>query len=205
MSGEDAREGVARPAITGTLQIEESDLVPPMIAMSSYYRNRVLYAIFLALGGASVALSFQHEAAMKALPVFVVFVAFVAAAFVVPRLTARRGVRGLAEAGDASVSYRFEQESVAIRFPFPGTTIAFAYQAVSWFREIETAFLLYTSRRRAMVVHKRAFSAEGVAEVRSLLQRHVRQKTVLGAKKLFLLWLALVILATVVWLLLRPR
>lgn len=51
----------------------------------------------------------------------------------------------------------------------------------------------------ANIVPKRAFSPEGLAQLRALLQAHVAPKRVLGAKKLFLAWLALVVLFTVLW------
>jgi hypothetical protein len=197
MGGENGDGGVARPPIVGTLQFEESDLVPAMVAMSSLYRDRVPLAIFVGIGAASATFVFPHDLAMRALPSFVAFAAMLAATFVAPRYAARRAMRRMAEVGDTNVTYRFDAEGITIRSA--GATASFAYRKVHRFREIDTAFLLYAQPRIAQIVPKRAFSAEDLAEVRSLLREHIQPKRVLGPKKLVVLWVALVVVFVVLW------
>jgi hypothetical protein len=195
--------------VVGTVRLTQKDLAGALCEMSWFFRLRwVLVLSIVVVAGTWVVagLTAASSQAPAQPPVAaLVFAAFFAAAtFLGPRMTARRIIRALAQAGDPEVTYRFDDEGVTIRAT--GSTTTFAYRRILKTREGKTAFFIYCSPMVANIVPKGAFAPADVDRVRALIAAHVTPKPMgAGGRKVIILWVVLIVLFAVVWLLLNAQ
>jgi hypothetical protein len=159
-------EGAPRLPVTGTLELQQRDLVPAVVAMSGLYRARVGLLVLLGLAVAGTLIARRGHVG-DAVPQLVFFAGLAAVLLLGPRRTARRLFQAMAGAGAANASYRFDAERATLRTG--AATSTFAYRDVHRVRELETAFLVYVTPEVANIVVKRAFSASDLVTVRTLL------------------------------------
>jgi hypothetical protein len=193
-------------AVVGTIELEERDLTAALLQMSPLFRLRHLLAAAVVLLTVLSATGGGVSELYKLLPGVLVCGSFVAFSYLMPRFMAKKMLRAQTRAGDATVSYRFDADGVALRAA--GATASFAYRTLVRTRETESALLLYTNPYIANIVPKRAFSPEDLERVRRLLPESIRpvpQRLFSGMKIFY--WALLLFAFLSVWQLLsqQPR
>jgi hypothetical protein len=188
----------ADEVVTGQVEMKTEDVLPALRAMTSLFRLRHLFtgAVILLL-----VLSIAGNRSMglqQLLPMVFLSVGFPAFLYLTPRILATRIVRAMTRQGDAQVFYRFDADGVTIRSA--GATASLAYRVLVKTREIDNAFLLYTTPQLANIVPKRAFTPQDLDRLRALLPPAQQpQKIPLPSGVKIWLWLAMVLAFLVVW------
>jgi hypothetical protein len=163
----------ADETISGTLELEESDLHAAIIDTSPLLRARFAIAAVLALS--YVLLAFVAHAARRDMVGPIICGAVLAGTlFLTPKVRARQLLEALTKGGDRHASFRFDGEGVTFRTA--GSTTTSAYRSLVAYREGKTAFLVYQSPGVANVIPKRAFSPEDVARVSARLLASVKRR-----------------------------
>jgi hypothetical protein len=149
--------------VSATVTLTEQDLAGGIAAMSVFHRLRWLIVALLVVLNV-VAWRTGSLASSETVKVQVVtFVAFVAFAFLGPRLNARRQLAAMQKANELEVTYLFDEAGVTIRSPASESTVP--YRDLIKVVRGKTAVLLYTAPQVARIVPLRAFSDEDRARV----------------------------------------
>jgi hypothetical protein len=192
--------------INGSIAITESDLAQGIAALSAYFRLRWFLVLMFVAMVVGVAASGMADSGSRWAPSGAAFGFLCVWAFIAPKLTARKILRGLVKAGDNQVLYRFDAEGGTIRAS--GSTTTFAYRVLTRVRESPTTLFLTVGTATTSIVPKRAFSPDDLARLQQLLAANVKTEKLAGSRKtlkIVLVWLALVFVFVVVWQVLNAR
>jgi YcxB-like protein len=186
--------------INGSIAITEADLVQGIAALSAYFRLRwFLVAMFVVMAVVLAASGMAGSGSQWA-PSGGAFGFLCVWAFIAPKLTARKILRGLVKAGDNQVLYRFDADGGTVRAS--GSTTTFAYRVLTRVRESPTTLLLTVGTASTSIVPKRAFSPADLTRLQQLLAANVKTEELKGSRsalKIVLVWVALVFVFVVVW------
>jgi hypothetical protein len=126
-----------------------------------------------------------------------IVVGFALYTIVMPWLGARRQLAHLTRAGDANVTYRFDEEGLTTRSA--GATSSVAYRRIVKVRQGKKSLLIYETDQVAGIVPLRAFSADELARIQAFLPAAAKAKRQRSGTRLVILWFALVMAFMVVW------
>lgn len=186
--------------IEGRLRMSEDDVLAGLHAMMPYLRFRWAYLAVVAVGAAvGVATGDLVKQPLSYLPFLGVNAAIILWAFFGPRSMARKHARAQ-RFDEGDVSFRFDDEGVALHTP--GSTVTTAYRTIPGWREIGSAFLINCGPNAASIVPKRAFATGDVDRVRALLAANVKAVASPARKavrRAFILWVALIFAFLVIW------
>jgi hypothetical protein len=196
MSEAETSGGATSETVTGTLELQESDLRAAIIESSWPIRARfgILAVVALCYGALAVS---EPSTVKQMLPSLLAIGAFLVVLFITPSRRARKLLEVVAKGGDRHASYRFDADGLTLRTA--GATTTAAYRSLSEYREGKTSFLIYSSPGVANVVPKRAFSPADLATVSALLAANVKRTRGRSASKIIILWFALILMFLVVW------
>jgi hypothetical protein len=194
----EANAGTRVAPVVATLTLTEKDLEDAIVDMSIFFRLRKgLFAVFVIMAVFGWAVGGQALSAGTIVPQVITFLAFGAFVFLTPRRNARLQLQALTAAGDANVTYRFDDEGVTIRSA--GATASIAYRRLTKIRRGKTALLLYTTEQIANIVPLRAFSEGELPRVLAFLPPAVTPKKLSSGTRLVILWVSAVLAFLVMW------
>jgi hypothetical protein len=199
MSDEGERVGTDQLSIEpviATISLTARDLRAGIVESSLVYRIRWGFLIILLtmhgvarLGGGAL-----YDDGGMAAGVQVLIMLFL---FVTPWWTARNQLRRLIRAGDASATYRFDDEGVTLRSA--GASGSISYRRIVKIRQGKKSLLLYSSDQVSEAIPLRAFSPAQLARIRAFLPLQTEPKPLRSGTRVAIFSFVLVLAGIVMW------